>query len=530
MIRINPLNSRTETSAASKLIARVGVSTALVACIAMPGVAYADVRQDDLVVGKSVADRELDDASCPDILAEYAYVIDSDGHIYFQRNDEAATNIASVTKIMTALVAMENATDDLVITVSENAANIGESNASLEAGDTMSLYEALKALMISSGNDAAQAIAESVGGSILGNWDDPAASTQAFVDAMNAKAESLGMTDTLFTNPHGLDDEGFESDQHSCASDVAIMCSIAMQDDMFRNVVSKAETTCTVNRGGENETIDLVSTDQLTGSYEGACGIKTGFTDLAGGCFAGACNRGEADLYAVVLGSEDEDTRFDDTRALWDWVYNNTVEYPLANSDETVTKEDDGEEVPLVARVSCASWIDKTVDATLANPEETASVFTLQGDITQEAEYEVLEGTVNAGDKVGVVTYTQDGETIATADLIAAQTVEEPKWYEKAIIWLKRLYFGLVGEPIQAESVLLLEETQSPTLENDAAEEEAEKSEAAEDEASEEESDSEESSDADASSEEPAEESAAADSEAGDEASETSSDATTEEA
>ena len=278
---------------------------------------------------------------------------------------------------------------------------------------------------------------------------------------MNAKAVELGMEDTLFTNPHGLDDEGFESDQHSCSKDVSLMCAAAMKSEDFRAVVSGQFNSCTVTRDGAQESIELESTDELIGTYEGTCGIKTGFTDAAGGCFAGANNRDGQDLYAIVLGSTDEETRFSDTTELWDWVYANTIEFPLCNSEKTVSDQA-GKEVPLLAKVSCTSWIDKTVDATLADPEATLELFTLKGDVTQTVDFETLEGTVNAGDKVGSVTYKQDGETLATLDLVAAQTVEGPKWYESVAIWFKRLFGGITGEPSYAESVQVIEETISP--------------------------------------------------------------------
>ena len=160
-------------------------------------------------------------------------------------------------------------------------------------------------------------------------------------------------------------------------------------------------------------------------------------------------------------GSTDEETRFSDTTELWDWVYANTIEFPLCNSEKTVSDQA-GKEVPLLAKVSCTSWIDKTVDATLADPEATLELFTLKGDVTQTVDFETLEGTVNAGDKVGSVTYKQDGETLATLDLVAAQTVEGPKWYESVGIWFKRLFGGITGEPSCAESVQVIEETISP--------------------------------------------------------------------
>ena len=445
----------------ARFSAVASASVALALCVAVPATAFADVRQDDQVAEKTVADRGLDDSQCPDIAAERVYVVGQDGTVYFQRNDSDTAPIASVTKVMTALVALENSSLDYTVTVSETAANIGESSANLQEGDTMTLEDALKALMIPSGNDAAQAIAESVGAQLADDPSNPENCTQAFVDAMNAKAVELGMEDTLFTNPHGLDDEGFESDQHSCAKDVSLMCAAAMKSEDFRAVVSGQFNSCTVTRDGAQESIELESTDELIGTYEGTCGIKTGFTDAAGGCFAGANNRDGQDLYAIVLGSTDEETRFSDTTELWDWVYANTIEFPLGNSEETVSDQA-GKEVPLLAKVSCTSWIDKTVDATLADPEATLELFTLKGDVTQTVDFETLEGTVNAGDKVGSVTYKQDGETLATLDLVAAQTVEGPKWYESVAIWFKRLFGGITGEPSYAESVQVIEETISP--------------------------------------------------------------------
>ena len=445
----------------ARFSAVASASVALALCVAVPATAFADVRQDDQVAEKTVADRGLDDSQCPDIAAERVYVVGQDGTVYFQRNDSDTAPIASVTKVMTALVALENSSLDYTVTVSETAANIGESSANLQAGDTMTLEDALKALMIPSGNDAAQAIAESVGAQLADDPSNPENCTQAFVDAMNAKAVELGMEDTLFTNPHGLDDEGFESDQHSCAKDVSLMCAAAMKSEDFRAVVSGQFNSCTVTRDGAQESIELESTDELIGTYEGTCGIKTGFTDAAGGCFAGANNRDGQDLYAIVLGSTDEETRFSDTTELWDWVYAKTIEFPLCNSEKTVSDQA-GKEVPLLAKVSCTSWIDKTVDATLADPEATLELFTLKGDVTQTVDFETLEGTVNAGDKVGSVTYKQDGETLATLDLVAAQTVEGPKWYESVGIWFKRLFGGITGEPSCAESVQVIEETISP--------------------------------------------------------------------
>ena len=134
---------------------------------AIPTTGYADVRQSDTICGLSVEQRGLNSATCPSIVAEYAYVVDDSGKVYFERDPDAQTHIASITKVMTALVALEYGDpQSTMVTVSETASKIGESSAMLQNGDSMTLEAALKALMLPSGNDAAQAIAESLGDSV----------------------------------------------------------------------------------------------------------------------------------------------------------------------------------------------------------------------------------------------------------------------------------------------------------------------------------------------------------------------------
>lgn len=434
------------------------LAAALVAfSLALPQAASADVRKADVIMGESVESRGLSVVSCPDISADYACVMDEDGTVYFERDDTAEVKIASITKIMTAVVALDSVPTDTTITVSENAATIGESSAELQEGDTMTLSEALKALMVPSGNDAAQAIAESVGAIMLqssgGDASDPDACCQAFVDAMNAKAADLGMDNTVYRNPHGLDDGAYEGDQHSCARDIAVLCQYAMQKQAIRDVTGNDTATCTVDRGGQQVTLDLTSTDELLGVYDGACGVKTGYTDQAGACFAGACNRDGEDLYAVVLHASDEWTRFTDTETLWDWVYGNEVDYPLANSSQTTVDEATGKTVPLVAEVSDGAWIDRTVKATLADPEATVEVFALSGNVSQSVEYRDLTRNVKAGDVVGTITYKQHNEVVATMDMVATESVDAPNVFQGIGIWWKRLIAGFSGSPKAAESV-----------------------------------------------------------------------------
>lgn len=421
----------------------------------LPSVAQAEVRNSDIVLGQTVEVQGFTASQAPNIAAEYAYLVSSDGTIYFARNANEQVHIASITKIMTALVALEYGGDpaQTEIYVSADAAAIGESSATLQAGDRLTLESALKALMICSGNDAAQAIAESLGNNVLESLqrdssipeeEKPQNAYDAFVYAMNKKALSLGMSDARFSNPHGLDYDQYSGDMHCSAQNVSIMSRAAMENDLFRSIVSTPKTTIQVTRGEGQVDIELQSTDVLLGNYEGACGIKTGFTEMAGECFAGACERDGETLYAIVLDSTTESQRFADCRALWDWVYNNTISVPLANSSEVVSIQLNGDQVqaPVVAQVSHKGWPDKTFKATLADPRETVEVFRYNGNVSQEVIFDDITSTVHIGDKVGTVNFYQNNEIIKTVDLVAAEDCAGPNFFEGIGIWWGRLTGG----------------------------------------------------------------------------------------
>lgn len=419
-----------------------------------PAPALADVRKADVVYGQTVDTRGLSVAQCPDIDAEYALVMDKEGTVYFERNATSPTQIASITKIMTAIVVLDaveagTVTLDSTVSVSAAAVAVGESSAGLQEGDTMPLEVALKALLVPSGNDAAVALAETVGGT-----------EDAFVASMNVKAAELGCTDTVFENPHGLDHEEYAGDQHSCAADVAKMAQYAMQNETFRAIVGGGDTGIVVNRAdGTKATIELESTDELIDYYDYAIGIKTGTTLLAGPSFAGAANNGDKELYAIVIHSTSEAQRFEDTQTLFDWVYEHERDYPLANSTQTTTMTVGGQttEVPVMAEVPHTEWIDKTVKATVSDPEASVRIFDLNGNVSQSLEFDEITGDVHTGDKVGTITFKQRNATIATLDLVAAEDVAAPDLFEGIGIWWDRLFRGLSGQPQVASSVTLNE-------------------------------------------------------------------------
>lgn len=416
---------------------------------AAPSVALADVRKADVVYGQTVDARGLAVAQCPNVDADYALVMDSEGTVYFERDAQSPTQIASITKIMTAIVALDavaagEASLDDKVEVSDAAVAVGESSAGLQSGDSMTLEAALKALLVPSGNDAAVAIAEMIGGS-----------EEAFVEQMNAKAAELGCKDSVFENPHGLDFDQYAGDLHSTAEDVALMVKHAMQNETFRAIVGGGSTSIQVNRGGSKATVDLETTDGFFEAYDYAIGVKTGFTELAGPSFAGATNNGEKELYAIVIHSSSEAQRFEDAKSLCKWVYEHEISYPLAHSAQTTTLN--GAEVPVVAEVAHASWIDKTVKATLADPNAAVTIFDLNGNVSQSLEFDELSGNVKAGDKVGSIEFKQRNTVIATMDLVACEDVDAPDFFEGVGIWWDRLFRGFSGQPQTAQSVTVNE-------------------------------------------------------------------------
>lgn len=212
--------------------------------------------------------------------------------------------MASITKIMTALLAIERRDLDEIVTISTKAANTGEREIELVAGEELALSALVKAAMIHSANDAATAIAEYVGGSVDG-----------FVIMMNTRAQELGMTETSFANPHGLD----ALDHYSSARDMLDLGIEAMKHEEFRDVVrSQYLVFPDAPDGSERRG---TTTNLMLSDYDGASGIKTGFTSRALLTFVSTTIRDGRRLYAVLLGSEGRRAHFADARALFDYGF-----------------------------------------------------------------------------------------------------------------------------------------------------------------------------------------------------------------
>lgn len=422
----------------------VGLACAVALVAGIPSVAGAQVLTTDNICGKAADARGIAAEDLPDIDASNAFVMGKNGTVYYARSADEQVKIASITKVMTAILAVENCKMDEKITVSNAAATVGNSTAGLLEGDEFTVEQALRGLMIPSGNDAAIALAEHVGKKLDPKTKDAVAT---FVKAMNERAKKLGCTGTLFENPHGLDFDEWAGDMHSTAHDVALMMQEAMKDDTIREVMASKDPWIEVTGADGSDHSHSMETHNVLLDQDGNIGGKTGTTDDAGYCFASAYNRDGDEIYTVVLNSSTTDQRFADTATLASWYYDHKVTVEIANTQKKTANGN-----PLMARVSQTDWTDKTIDATLADPTAQATVFSLAGEVTEKVSYDDLSGTVHVGDKVGSVTLKQDGTKIAVMDLVADEEGTGPNPIEWLLVKLDRLGRRIDNRPLTAES------------------------------------------------------------------------------
>ncbi len=229
-------------------------------------------------------------AAAPAVSAQSAVLMEAEsGEIVFAHNADLPLAMASTTKIMTALVALELASPDRVIEVDPEAVGVEGSSIYLSAGEPLTLEELLYALLLESANDAAAAIAIGLSGSV-----------EAFADEMNRKARSLGLVATHFTNPHGLDD----AEHYTTARELAIISRAALQNELIRTISSTRKTT--IPHAGTDGVRLLVNHNKMLRLYEGCIGLKTGFTKKSGRSLVSAAERDGVRLIAVTLNAPDD--------------------------------------------------------------------------------------------------------------------------------------------------------------------------------------------------------------------------------
>ena len=339
--------------------------------------------------------------------ARSAILIDANTRtVLYEKDADMALPPASVTKVMTMLLVMEAIDSGKIsleemVSVSAYASQMGGSQVFLEEGEQMSVHELLKCVVVASANDACVALAEHIAGS-----------EEAFVSAMNARAKELGMEHTNFENTNGLDDD--TQNHVISARDIATMSAELIIN--HPKILEYSSIWMDSIRGGA---FGLTNTNRLIRFYNGANGLKTGSTSKAKFCISASAKRGNTQLICVVMGAPTRDTRNEIAKRLLDYGFANYA-YESFSGDNAVkiTK------LPVTGATKTEIPITVTDFATLVEKQNAGKIEATV--ILPES----LKAPVKAGDKIGTVTYTLNGETLAEIPITAAEGAERITFFE----------------------------------------------------------------------------------------------------
>lgn len=339
----------------------------------------------------------------PDIAAKSAIVIDAaSGKVLYSKAADERRYPASTTKMMTLIVALEQGNLNDMVTTSANAANTEGSSLWLQPGERLKMLDMLYGMMLISGNDATVAIAEHIAGSV-----------ENFARLMTDKAHSIGAVNTNFTNSSGLPD----TRHYTTAADLAKIAAYGYKNPLFTKIVGTQRAI--IPWSGKDHDRDLYNENKLLWQYDGANGVKTGYTDAAGRCLVSGASRNGIQVVAVVL---DSDRMWDDSIKLLDLAFGQLKPVRLLNKGDimkTVRVEDSKTEyIRLVS----------TADVNVAVSDDDKDQYT-----TVVVAPNKVEAPVTAGKKLGVVKTFYKNQEIGSVDLVAADSAERKSFF--GFVW-----------------------------------------------------------------------------------------------
>ena len=351
-----------------------------------------------------------------EVTAKSALLMDAaTGTVLFEQNSHEALAPASVTKVMTMLLIMEAIADgrigwDDTVTASATAAAKGGSQIYLKEGETMSVTDMLKSIAVSSANDCACAMAEHLAGS-----------ENAFVDNMNRRAKELGMNDTNFVNCTGLDDDPNAAEHKTSAHDIALMSRelIANHPEIKKFTTIWMDTV----RGGS---FGLSNTNKLVRFYNGATGLKTGFTRAAGYCLSATAQRDGMELIAVVMGCTTSQERFAACKALLDYGFSN---YALVNPQLS-------EPASVPVKLGVADTVQVVLPEQIPMLVEKGQKNLITTQVTLD---ESVDAPVSKGQRLGTMTVYAGEQVLQQIPLVAESSVEKLTWGQVFMKLLKYL-------------------------------------------------------------------------------------------
>lgn len=341
----------------------------------------------------------------PTVAAQGAALIDGKtGRLLWGKNEDMPLAMASTTKIMTAILVLERGNLSETVTISKNAAKQPKVHMNLQEGEQWREKDLLSAMLLRSYNDAAVALAEHISGSV-----------EAFCNEMTKKAQAIGAGDTVFGSPNGLDSHLTAEQHHSTAYDMALIGAYAMENQTFRELVAQEAIQVTDLEG--KHPCNVTNADRFLQEYQGALGIKTGYTNQAGHCFVGAAEREGVLLVSAVLGSgwgeSGKQKKWTDTKALMEYGFAAFHPYRALRAGERC------------GEVSVTDSPTEQVQTVLA--EGYTAVFSEEEirrlRITAELPRS-LAAPVETGERLGQAVLWLDGERLAAVDLLAAEQAE----------------------------------------------------------------------------------------------------------
>ena len=343
------------------------------------------------------------------------------GEVLFEKNAHEKLAPASMTKIMSMLIIVESIEKgiinwDDVVTVSENASGMGGSQILLETGEQMTVNDLFKGVAVASGNDAVVALAETIAGTV-----------DEFVNMMNSRAKELGLKNTNFKNPHGLD----EANHYSSAYDMSVISKELIKHNKVLEYTSIYEDYL---RKGTDREFWLVNTNKLVRFYSGADGLKTGYTGSAGYCLTATAKKNNVRLIAVVMNEESASARNAEISSMLDYGFAKIKTVEIANKDTIIKK------------IEIDKAKDKFVELV---PIETISIVKQKteqvGEITYDVKLDKVKAPIKKGDVVGKLIVMEDGKKIKESNLTVNKDVEEASFIE---LYLKNITDMINGKII----------------------------------------------------------------------------------
>lgn len=369
---------------------------------------YADDEDiEDSITETDIIDVSSDMENIPTLNSRAAIVYDrTSGTVIYGKSENEKRKMASTTKIMTALIVIENSKLTDTVEVSKKAAGIGGSRLGLKTGDKITVNDLLYGLMLCSGNDAAVALAEYVGGNL-----------EEFANLMNQKSETLGLLNTHFVTPHGLDND----DHYTTAYELAKLTDYALKNETFSKIVATKNYTATINGYPRN----LNNTNELLGNLNGVYGVKTGFTNGANRCLVTSVKRSDLDIICIVLGADTKKFRTQDSVKLIEYTFKNyeMVDiYTMINSEFESWKKDNLSNFNIIKAAS--NNLELSLDKIENNkiPIKNEDVKDISIDIN--CSY-TLNSPIFANTSIGNLTLSIKDDVILNLDILCSNDIKK---------------------------------------------------------------------------------------------------------